>query len=119
MLAFTDDARVFIKEVPEYLNDSTVIRTAKSDAGYWAADYIQATAGKELDLYVAHDQKAEVPEWLKSFKKIKDKVKLNRGTMKVYMKRMKADQALRISGNVDQGKKAPRLNLILFCKPVE
>ena len=119
MLAFSDDARVFIKEVPEFLKDSTVIRTAKADAGYWAADYIQATAGKELDLYVAHDQKAKVPEWLQSFKKTKDKVRLNRGTMKVYMKRMKAEEALRISGNVDQGKKAPRLNLILFCKPVE
>jgi hypothetical protein len=54
--------REFIKEVPEFLKDSTVIRTAKADAGYWAADYIQATAGKELDLYVAHDQKAEVPD---------------------------------------------------------
>jgi beta-galactosidase len=118
MLAFTDDARIFIKEVPEMLKDSTVIRTAKNDAGYWAADYIAATAGKEMDLYVAHDQKAPVPEWLKSFRKTKDKVRLNRGTMNVFTKRLKADEALRISGNVDQGKKAPRLNLILFCKPV-
>lgn len=117
MLAFTDDARIFIKEVPDFLTDSTVVRTAKSDAGYWAADYIAATAGKEMDLYVAHDQKAPLPQWLKSFRKMKDKVRLNRGTMNVFTKRLKVDEALRISGNVDQGKKTPKLNLILFCKP--
>ncbi len=119
MLAFSDDARIFIKEIPEFLKDSQVIRTAKGDSAYWANDYIVATAGQELDLYVAHDRKAPVPEWLKEYKKTGDKVKLNRGTLLLYTKRLAKDESLRIPGNADQGKgKKSNLNMILFCKPV-
>ena len=119
MLAFSDDARIFIKEIPDFLKDSQVIRTAKGDSAYWANDYIVATAGQELDLYVAHDRKAPVPEWLKEYKKTGDKVKLNRGTLLLYTKRLAKDESLRIPGNADQGKgKKSNLNMILFCKPV-
>ena len=117
MLAYSDDARVFIQEIPEYLRDSRVVRTAQSDSAYWAADYIVATAGKDLDLYVARDPKVPVPTWLKDFRKTGDKVKLNRGTMLLYQKRLSKDEGLRIPGNADQGKAVPRSrNIILFSK---
>jgi beta-galactosidase len=119
MLAFTDDARIFIKEVPQHLRDSVVIRTAKSDAAYWAADYIVATAAKELDLYVARDSKLPEPEWLKAFRKTDDTVTLNRGKLAVHTKRLAQGESLRISGNIDQAAaKRARLNMILFCKPI-
>jgi beta-galactosidase len=119
MLAFSDDARIFIKEIPDFLKDSRVIWTAKADSAYWANDYIVATAGQEMDLFVAHDRKTAAPEWLKEYKKTKDKVKLNRGTMLLYTKRLAKDESLRIPGSAAQGKgKKTSLNMILFCKPV-
>ena len=118
MLAFSDDARIYIKEVPDFLKDSQVVRTAKSDSAYWANDYIVATAGRDLDLYVAHDRNAPVPVWLKEYKKTGDKVKLNRGTLLLYTKRLAKDESLRIPGNADQAKgKKSNLNMILFCNP--
>ena len=119
MLAFSDDARIYIKELPEFLKDSQVIRTAKIDSAYWANDYIVATAGRELDLYVAHDPRTPVPGWLKEYKKTGDKVKLNRGKLVLYKKRLAKDENLRIPGSADQARgKKTNLNMILFCKPV-
>jgi beta-galactosidase len=119
MLPYSDDARIYIKEVPEFLRDSRVVRTADSDSTYWAADYIVATAGKDLELYVAHDPKVPLPTWLKDFRKTGDKVSLNRGTLVLYQKRLSKDEGLRIPGNADQGKGVPRSrNIILFTKPV-
>ncbi|MFG0253869.1 MAG: sugar-binding domain-containing protein [Rhodopirellula sp. JB053] len=119
MIPYSDEARIYIKEAPKYLHDSTVIRTAKNDSDYWANDYIVATAGRELDFYVAHDVKAPVPSWLSSYEKLGDRVKLNRGTLDLYVKRLVKDEAIKISGNADQSLgKSSHLNLILFCKPV-
>jgi beta-galactosidase len=119
MLAYSDDARINIAEVPDYLKDSRVIRTALGDHAYWAADYIVATAGQDLDLYVAHDPKVPLPEWLEDYQKTGDVVKLNRGKMQLYTKRLAKDEGLRIPGNADQGKAKKRSwNIILFSKPV-
>lgn len=119
MPPYSDEARIYIAEVPDYLSDSHVIRTAKNDSAYWAADYIVATADQALDLYVAHDAKAPVPGWLGGYKKTGDRVKLNRGTLLVYKKRLARNEEIRITGNADQGEgKSSHLNMILFCKPV-
>ena len=118
MLAYSDDARINIAEVPDYLKDSQVIRTALGDSSYWAADYIVATAGRDLDIYVAHDPKVPTPDWLKEYEKTDDKVKLNRGPLQLYKKHLSKDEGLRITGNADQGKSKKRSwNIILFCKP--
>ncbi|EMI57278.1 glycoside hydrolase family 2 sugar binding protein [Rhodopirellula sallentina SM41] len=119
MLPYSDEARIYIKEAPSYLHESRVIRTAKNDSDYWANDYIVASAAREMEFFVAHDVKAPVPEWLSSYRKTGDKVKLNRGTLALYVKRLAKDEAIKISGNADQAKgKGSHLNMILFCKPV-
>ncbi len=119
MLAYSDDARINIAEVPDYLKDSRVIRTALGDHAYWAADYIVATAGRDLDLFIAHDPKVALPEWLNDYEKTGDVVKLNRGKLTLYKKRLSKDEGLRITGNADQGKAKKRAwNIIFFCKPV-
>ncbi|MBB3209499.1 beta-galactosidase [Rhodopirellula rubra] len=119
MLPYSDEARIYIKEVPEFLKDSRVIRTAKNDSAYWAADYIVATAGRDIDLFVAHDVKVPQPNWLKDFDKTGDQVHLNRGRLQIYRTRLAKNEELRIPGNADQGKgRTSHLNMILFCKPV-
>ena len=119
MLPYSDEARIYIKEVPNYLKDSQVIRTAKNDSAYWANDYIVATAGRDLEFFVAHDPKAPLPSWLREYRKTGDEVQLNRGTLQLYTKRLTKSESLQIPGNADQAKgRESHLNMILFCKPV-
>lgn len=120
MLAYTDDARIYIQSPPSVLDGSTVIRTAMADSAYWANDYIVATANRSLDLYVAHSPKVPTPPWLSGeYEKIDAKVKLSQGgSLDLYKKRLAKDESLRIPGNADQGKGNKRLpNIVLFAKP--
>ncbi len=118
-LAYSDDALLYLKKIPKSLAGARIIRTANGDRNYWANDYIVATAARDLDLYVAHDSKAPLPKWLKSYRKTGDRVVVNGRTLRLFVKRLKKDQSLRIPGNVDQGQKAgSALNLILFSKAV-
>lgn len=118
MLAYSDDARILVKSVPEMLDGTRVIRTANGDSAYWANDYIVATAAKDLDFFVAHDPKVPTPDWLKEYTKTGEKVALNRGSLTLYKKRLAKDESLRIPGNADQGKgRKSAWNMILFCKP--
>ncbi len=118
MLAYSDDARIFLKTIPDILNETFVIRTASLDAAYWANDYIVATAARDIDFFVAHDPKVPMPGWLKEYQKLDATLLLNRGKLKLYKKRLKKDEVLRIPGNADQGKGIKRSkNIIMFCRP--
>lgn len=121
MLAYSDDARIYIKSVPTSLEGTQVIRTASADAAYWANDYIVATAAREIELFVAHSPKVPTPTWLEEeYEKTDDKVQLSLGgSLTLYKRRLAKDESLRIPGNADQGKgKKGSQNIILFCKPV-
>lgn len=120
MLAYTDDARIFIQSVPSTHEGMIVIRTASADSAYWANDYIVATAAKPMQFYVAHDPKVPTPEWLGEYQKTNQKVTLNRGGgLVLYTKKLAKDESLRIPGNAPQGKgRKTSNNLILFAKPI-
>jgi beta-galactosidase len=77
VLAYSDDALLYIHNIPDALVDAYLIRTANQDRSYWANDYIVATAACELDLYVAHDSAAPRPDWLKSFRSNEAPVEVN------------------------------------------
>lgn len=119
VLAYSDDALLYINDVPDSLADAYLIRTANRDRNYWANDYIVATAACELDLFVAHDAVAPRPEWLKSFQPNGDIVEVNGHEIPLRMKRFKPGATIRIPGNVDQGRNPGKAyNLILFARPV-
>jgi beta-galactosidase len=118
MLAYSDDAVLTLTSIPHRLKDANIVRTASRDRFYWANDYIVGTARRDFELIVAHDPKLKDPEWLKTFKRTGDKLLVNDGPMILYSRTMKAEENLRISGNLDQGV-VPKsgLNLLLFCRP--
>lgn len=119
-LAYSDDALIYLDELPESLTGSRIIRTAKSDSNYWANDYIVGTASRDLDLFIAHDPKVPLPKWLESFTKTGDSIKAKGKTLPLYKKRLEKDESLRISGNVNRGKVVSKAwNMILFAKPVK
>lgn len=131
-LAYTDDALRYLDFVPPSLVGSRIIRTANKDRKYWANDYIVATVGRDLDLYVAHDATAPRPAWLNHFKPcgesvvVKERryttagepIKAEGRKLTLYVRRLKQGDQIKISGNLDQGASAgSALNLILFARP--
>jgi beta-galactosidase len=120
ILAYTDDAIIYLETVPKSLRGARIIRTANRDRNYWANDYIVATAARDLELFVAHDAAAPQPGWLKSFSPTGDAVKVKGRSLKLYSQPLLAGASLRISGNVDQGKNVgAALNFILFARPAK
>ena len=77
-----------------------------------------ATAACDLDFFVAHDDAAPRPKWLEKFKSNGESVEVKGRKLTLYVQRLKQGASVRISGNVDQGKKiGSALNLILFARP--
>ncbi len=119
VLAYSDDALRYLETVPPSLKGARLIRTANADRQYWANDYIVATAARELDLFVAHDDAAPRPKWLQEFRATSDFVKVNGRKLALYQRRLKPDEKLQIPGNADQGQNVgSALNMILFARPV-
>jgi beta-galactosidase len=118
VLAYSDDALLYLDSVPKSLQGARLIRTANEDRKYWANDYIVATAGRDLDFFVAHDDAAPRPKWLAQYQPNGDSVEVKGRKLTLYVQRLKQGTSVRISGNVDQGKKSgSALNLILFARP--
>jgi beta-galactosidase len=118
-LAYSDDALLYLDQLPASLDGARLIRTANADRAYWANDYMVATAGREIDFFVAHDTKIPLPGWLKAYQKTGDVVTVNKRPLALYHLRLKKDDVMRIPGNADQGVdvgSAP--NLVLFSRAV-
>ncbi len=119
VLAYSDDALLYLDRIPAVLEGARLIRTANADRSYWANDYIVATAGRDLEFFVAHDGKAPVPAWLKTYFDTGDTVSVNGRPLALFLLRLKSGDTLRIPGNIDQGKSAgSAYNLVLFSRPV-
>jgi beta-galactosidase len=118
-LAYTDSALHYIDKVPLYLEDCYVIRTALKDASYWANDYIVATVAAPIELFIAHDSRIEVPEWLLEFQGLDDTVTVGGHQLRLYRRVMQTHEELRIPGAADQGKAIKSaLNIVMFGKPL-
>jgi beta-galactosidase len=119
ILAYTDDAFLYLDTLPECLAAARLIRTANVDRGYWANDYIVATAGRDLELFVAHDAVAPRPEWLGEFRDTGGIVKVNGRPFTVFTRTVASGDVVRIPGNVDQARQPGRAhNLIIFAREV-
>ena len=119
VLAYTDDALLYLDRIPDSLAGASLIRTANADRNYWANDYIVATTASDLDLFVAHDSDAPLPVWLRDFRRQDEFVEVKGRKLTLYQKFLTSETRLRIPGNVDRGQAAGnRYNLILFARPV-
>ncbi|MEO6751408.1 MAG: DUF4982 domain-containing protein, partial [Opitutus sp.] len=119
VLAYSDDALLYLETLPASLKGARLIRTANLDRAYWANDYIVATAARDLDFFVAHDNAAQIPGWLKAYAKTGDVVTVNGKPLALFHLRLKANETLRIPGNIDQGQSAgSAYNFVMFSRPV-
>ncbi len=119
-LAYSDDALLYLDSLPAILDGARLLRTANQDRSYWANDYIVATAGRDLEFFVAHEKGLPVPQWLSSYADTGAVVTVNGKPFALYSKQLKKDDEIRISGNVDQGQTVgAATNLVMFSKSAE
>ncbi|MEY4386345.1 MAG: hypothetical protein RLY20_1628, partial [Verrucomicrobiota bacterium] len=119
VLAYTDDALLYLDQIPDCLAGASLIRTANADRNYWANDYIVAISACELDLFVAHDNVAPRPEWLAGFRPHAGAVEVNGHKLSLFVQRLKSGSSIQISGNQDRAQVAGKAyNLILFARRV-
>ncbi len=117
ILAYSDDALLYLERVPEMLEGAHLMRTAAVDRAYWANDYLVATAACELDVFVAHDPIAPRPTWLDDYRDTGEQVVVKDHSLRLFTRRLKKDDVLRIPGNVDQGAQPGKaFNFLLFAR---
>ena len=88
--------------IPSYLRGAEYIRTPNSDKRYWARDQLQFIAGKDMHIYILHDDTVARPAFiLKDYKDTGDNVDLGGVLMSVFHRVAKAGESIIMSGNSD------------------
>lgn len=88
--------------IPGYLRGAEYVRMPNSDRGYWARDQLQFVAGADMDVYVCHDNRVSVPEFLREdFKDTGDDLKLGTVMMSIYKRTAKEGESIIMAGNSD------------------
>lgn len=87
--------------IPAYLRGAEYIRTPNRDSGYWARDLLQFIAGKDMVIYVGHDDIVPRPEFLADYEDTGDDVKLGDTTLSIFKREVKAGTSIIMAGNSD------------------
>ncbi|HAT79942.1 MAG TPA: hypothetical protein DCS17_00525, partial [Flavobacterium sp.] len=88
--------------IPSYLNGSEYIRMPDSDKRYWARDQLQFIAGVDMDIYIGHDDRVPLPDFIKAdYKDTGDNIDLGGVIMSLYKRTAKAGETIIMSGNSD------------------
>ncbi len=88
--------------IPRYLHGAEYVRVPNSDARYWARDLLQFISGKDITLYVGHDDRVPRPAFLREeYKDTGDNFKLGTVTMSLFKREVKAGESVVMAGNCD------------------
>lgn len=88
--------------IPNYLRGAEYIRMPNSDKGYWARDQLQFIAGVDMDIFVCHDDRVKLPEFLRlSYKDTGDDLILGDVNMSIFKRSAKAGESIIMAGNSD------------------
>ncbi len=88
--------------IPRYLVGSEYIRVPNSDGKYWARDQLQFIAGKDMVIYVGHDDLVERPVFLtKDYIDTGDDVNLGGVKMSLFKRVAKKGESIIMAGNSD------------------
>jgi beta-galactosidase len=125
--AYNDSSAVF-GQLPNYLVNGDFIYAPNSDTNYAADDFIKFIAGRDINVYVAHDDRITTkPAWLtvedlmedgiskRGFMKTGDKISIGSETYSVYGIQMYKGEGITLGSN--KGLQSEEGNLfILFAK---
>jgi len=95
------DQEVNYLRIPRYLVGAEYIRLPNSDKAYWARDQLQFIAGKDMVIWVGHDDSVPRPQFLEDYTDTGDDVKLGANIMSIFERRVKAGTSIIMAGNSD------------------
>jgi beta-galactosidase len=98
------DRHTRIKKIPADLQKegTEILQLPSKDNGYSALDLIQFTATKDLDLYVAYDERLPTPKWLATdFQKTGEQFAVGKAHLTLYKRHVPKDASVTLGGNTD------------------
>ena len=88
--------------IPNYLRGAEYIRMPDSDKRYWARDQLQFIAGVDMDIYIIHDDRVTLPDFIKTdYVDTGDNIDLGGVIMSLYKRTAKAGESIIMAGNSD------------------
>ncbi len=87
--------------IPNYLVDAEYIRLPNSDKNYWARDQLQFIAGKDMTIWVGHDEIVKRPQFLDDYENTGDSIKLGKSTITLFKRYVEAGTTIVMAGNSD------------------
>ncbi|MDG1468824.1 MAG: DUF4982 domain-containing protein [Glaciecola sp.] len=93
------DQEINYLRIPRYLVGAEYIRVPNADKAYWARDQLQFVAGKDMIVWVGHDDTVPRPAFLADYKDTGDNFLLGKNTMSLFERRVKAGTSIIMAGN--------------------
>ncbi|MBR9908832.1 MAG: glycoside hydrolase family 2 protein [Gammaproteobacteria bacterium] len=95
------DQEVNYTVIPDYIRGAEYVRTPNADRAYWARDLLQFIAGKDMIIWVGHDDRVKRPEFLADYEDTGDDIKLQQTTLSLFKRSVKAGTSIVMAGNSD------------------
>ncbi len=95
------DQEINYLRIPRYLVGAEYVRLPNADKAYWARDQLQFIAGKDMIIWVGHDDTVPRPQFLEDYKDTGDNFKLGKNVMSIFERRVKAGTSIIMAGNSD------------------
>jgi hypothetical protein len=95
------DRDFIFTNLPRALQDSDWVQTADADKLYSAVDLLNFSLNVDGVVYVAHDARLPVPDWLQQFKPTKMTVSINGQAMNIFEKHVRNGESLTLGSNTE------------------
>lgn len=98
------DRNTRLKTLPADLqkDGAEILQLPGKDNGYSALDLIQFTATRDLDLYIAYDDRLPTPKWLSAdFQKTDEHLTIGKARLTLYKRPVPKDASVTLGGNTD------------------
>jgi len=98
---YTDRTTTY-SSIPDYLLGSEYIQTPDADNIYWARDQLQFLSTDNIVVYVAHQYRLEIPEFLKDYEATGERIEIKSVNYLLYKKIFPKGSEVIMAGNVDK-----------------
>jgi beta-galactosidase len=113
------DQEVNYTIIPNYLSGAEYIRLPNADKAYWARDQLQFIAGKDMVIWVGHDDLVPRPEFLDDYQDTGDNIKLGSNVMSIFERKVSAGTSVIMSGNSDDDVPENARMYVVFAKALD
>jgi beta-galactosidase len=115
---YTDKPFVY-SYLPNYLLGAEYVQTPDADKIYWARDQLQFLAGDDIVVYIAHDDRVILPEFISAaYTKTADIIMINGVSHRVFKREVSKNSEVIMAGNVDKNSSQNANMYVVFVKKI-